>query len=137
MKQYVQTVGEDDTIRWAAEKMAMANVGFLPVCDGSGKVLGTITDRDITIRATAKGRVPEECRVGEIMSRQVVACRADDDLEDVERLMAQHQKSRLLVTSESGGLIGVISLSDVAESDSGRRVAKTLREVAAREAPRV
>jgi CBS domain-containing protein len=136
MKTNVQTVSPEDTIRLAAEKMAYANVGFLPVRDASGKVLGTVTDRDIAIRAVAKGRAPGDCRVREVMTADVVACRPDDDLKMAERVMAQAQKSRLLVTDVTGQLVGVLSLSDIAENDSGRRAAKTLREVAAREAPR-
>ena len=135
MKRYVQAVSEEDSIKWAAEKMALANVGFLPVCDAAGRVLGAITDRDIAIRAVAKGLPPADCRVGEIMTRQVVACRPDDDLTDAERVMAQHQKSRLLITDAEGNLCGVISLSDIVETEPARRVVKTLREVAAREAP--
>jgi CBS domain-containing protein len=136
MKTHVQSVAMDDTIQAAAEKMALANVGFLPVSDDAGRLVGTITDRDITIRAVAKGRIPAECAVQEVMTRDLVACRPDDDLATVEQLMGQTQKSRLLVTDEGGRLVGVLSLSDIAENEPGRRVAKTLREVAAREAPR-
>jgi len=135
MKRNVQTVREADSVQWAAEKMAMANVGFLPVCDEMGRVLGAITDRDITIRSVAKGRAPGGCLVGEVMTRQVVACRPDDTLSDAERLMAQHQKSRVVITDGNGVLMGVISLSDIAENEPARRTAKTLRQVAAREAP--
>jgi CBS domain-containing protein len=136
MKTHVQTVLANDSILGAAKKMALANVGFLPVSDGSGKLLGTITDRDITIRAVAKGRSPAECSVGEVMSRDIVSCRPGDALATAEQLMAQTQKSRLVVTNEGGRLVGVISLSDIAENEPSRRVARTLREVAAREAPR-
>jgi CBS domain-containing protein len=136
MKRQALTVFEDDTIQLAAEKMALANVGFLPVCDRSGKVLGAITDRDIAIRAVAVGLSPGTCTVNEAMTRDVVACRADDDLAVAENLMAQRQVSRLLVTDEDGTLKGVISLSDVAQKEPARRAAATLRAVSAREAPR-
>src|SRR5262249_38709232 len=136
MKRQALTVSEDDTIQLAAEKMALANVGFLPVCDASGKVMGAITDRDIAIRAVAVGLTPATCTVSQAMPRDVVACRADDDLAVAEQMMAQRQVSRLLVTEEDGTLRGVISLSDVAENEPARRAAATLRAVAAREAPR-
>jgi CBS domain-containing protein len=135
MKSHVQTVSVADTVQTAAQKMALANVGFLPVSDGP-TLVGTITDRDITIRAVASGRVPAECTVGEVMTRDIVACQPDDDLTTAEQLMAQTQKARLLVTDERGRLVGVLSLSDIAENEPSRRVARTLREVAAREAPR-
>jgi CBS domain-containing protein len=136
MKRQALTVSEDDTIQLAAEKMALANVGFLPVCDRNGKVLGAITDRDIAIRAVAVGLSPATCTVNHAMTRDVVACRADDDLAAAENLMAQRQVSRLLVTDEDGTLKGVISLSDVAQREPARRAAATLRAVSAREAPR-
>lgn len=136
MKADVQTITLGDTIQHAAEKMALGNIGFLPVCAPTGTVIGTITDRDITIRAVATNRAPDTCQVGEVMTREVVACRPEDDLDTAEALMARHQKSRLLITDEQGVLAGVLSLSDIIEKDRGRRAVRTLRDVAAREAPR-
>jgi CBS domain-containing protein len=136
MKNEVQTVGESATIRSAAEKMASSNIGFLPVVDDDGKVLGTITDRDIAVRAVAKGRSPDTTPVGEVMSREVVAVRSSDDLAAAEQLMVQHHKSRILVTDPAGRLQGVISLSDLAVREPGKRAAVVLREVSSREASR-
>jgi CBS domain-containing protein len=132
MKRKVQTVDADATIQQAAEKMANANVGFLPVTDRTGRVLGTITDRDITIRAVARSRAPD-CLVREVMSEEMVSCQPSDDLATAEELMGRKQKSRILVMDGSGGLVGVISLSDIATRDSGRRAAVTLKHVAGRE----
>lgn len=136
MKTEVQTVGPDDTVQWASEKMTWAGVGCLPVCDAERRVIGIITDRDVVVRAVAKGISPQDARVGDCMTREVVMCRATDDLETAERLMAQHQISRIVIADERGTLMGVISLSDLAERASVRRAARTLRAVAAREAPR-
>jgi CBS domain-containing protein len=132
MKRKVLTVNADDTIQKAAERMASANVGFLPVMDGSGRVRGTITDRDIAIRAVAKNRSPD-CAVSEVMSEELVSCRPEDDLATAEELMARRKKSRILVMDAGGTLVGVISLSDVVARDSGRRAAVTLKHVAGRE----
>jgi CBS domain-containing protein len=135
MKTNLQIVREDDSLRVAAETMAAANVGFLPVCDDWGKVIGTITDRDIVVRAVAQTFDPDLRRVGEIMSRNVVTCRPYDDLALAEQFMGQYQVSRLAVTDDDDVLVGVISLSDIAEHEPARRAARTLRSVAAREAP--
>jgi CBS domain-containing protein len=135
MKRQIQTSGEDETLQRAAEKMASANIGFLPVCDDSRKVLGIITDRDITIRAVAKN-MSGDTRVGEVMTRAVVSCQAGDDLAVAEQRMIQHRVSRVVIEDERGILNGIISLSDIAEREPGRRAAIVLREVAAREAPR-
>ncbi len=136
MKTEVQTVGPNDTAQWASEKMTWADVGFLPVCDADRRVIGVITDRDIVVRVVAKGISPENARVGDCMTGEVVMCGPTDDLAEAERLMAQHQISRIVVADGRGTLMGVISLSDLAERGSVRRAARTLRAVAAREAPR-
>ena len=136
MKTVPQSVNADDPIRLAAEIMSAANIGFLPVCDDGGKVVGTVTDRDIVVRAIARGLDPALARVTEVMSRDVVACRPDDELTLAEQFMANYQVSRLVITDDDGILEGVISLSDIAEHEPARRAARTLRAVAAREAPR-
>jgi CBS domain-containing protein len=136
MKTVPQSVREDDSIRLAAEIMSAANIGFLPVCDEGGKVVGTLTDRDIVIRAVARGFDSAIGHVADVMSRSVIACRPEDDLALAEQFMANYQISRLVVTDEDDVLAGVISLSDIAEHEPARRAARTLRSVAAREAPR-
>jgi CBS domain-containing protein len=136
MKRKVMTVREGDSIDRAAEKMALGNLGFLPVCDDDRRVVGTLTDRDIVVRVVAKELAPSTRTVGQVMTRDVVACEPDDELTLAEQVMAQNQVSRLVITDEDGILAGVISLSDLAERETPRRVARTLRAVAAREAPR-
>ena len=136
MKTVLQTASEDDTLRQAAEKMALANVGFLPVCDADRRVVGTITDRDIVVRGVALGANADDRTVGDVMSRNVVACRPEDEMAVVEQFMAYYQVSRLVITNERDELRGVISLSDIAEREPAKRAARTMRAVAAREAPR-
>jgi len=84
MKTVPQSVNADDPIRLAAEIMAAANIGFLPVCDDGGKVLGTVTDRDIVVRAIARGLDLALVRVIEVMSRNVIICRVEDEFAFVE-----------------------------------------------------
>src|SRR4029079_10447981 len=120
----------------AAEIMSVANVGFLPVLDGDRRVVGTITDRDIVVRGGALGRAQADRSVADVMSHNVVACRPEDEMAIVEQFMAYYQVSRLVITNERDELVGVISLSDIAEREPAKRAARTLRAVAAREAPR-
>ena len=134
MKRKVLAVNETHTVQRAAEIMAEGQVGFLPVCNERGRAIGAITDRDITIRVVARGRSPATTTVGEVMTREVVSSRARDDLAVAEQLMAQHHKSRIVITDENGHLRGVISLSDIAQRDGGRRASITLRHIAVREA---
>jgi CBS domain-containing protein len=134
MKKDVVVVDRDDTIQVAARRMRDSNVGFLPICEHGGKVVGTVTDRDIAVRVAAEGRSPTTTRVEEIMTQQVVSCQADDDLVRAEALMAEHHKSRIVVTNAEGYLQGVLSLSDVVQLEGPRRAAETIRKVTSREA---
>ncbi len=131
MRRPVEFALPGQSVTAAARKMRDANVGFLPVCDPDGRVVGAVTDRDITVRACAAERAGE-ATVGEVMTREVVACRPADEVARAEELMAQHHKSRIVVTDREGKLAGVISLADVARADEPR-AAETLRVVVERE----
>jgi len=133
MKRDVECVSSTDTVRTAAARMRDANVGFLPVCDDSGKALGTLTDRDIAIRLVAEDRPASE-PVEQVMTRGVVACRPEEDLRVVQERMGAEQKSRIICTDDDGRPLGVISLSDIAEHEEAGRAAQTMREVTRREA---
>lgn len=132
MKANPECLTRQHTVQQAAERMRDLNIGFLPVCDG-GAVLGVLTDRDIAVRCVADGK-GTNVKVDTVMSTQIVACRPEDDVRRAQQLMGQAQKSRLLVTDAQGKLLGVISLSDIAQqvADSDD-VARTMREVTDRE----
>jgi CBS domain-containing protein len=133
MKSEVECFRTLDSVQEIARRMRDVNVGFVPICDADGRPLGTLTDRDIAIRVCAEGRAAAGVRAGEVMTRETVTCREADDVERAEKLMAEHHKSRIMVVNDEGRVVGVISLSDVAEQDEGRAV-ETLRRVAEREA---
>src|SRR5215813_12298384 len=131
MKKDVESVFLTDTVQVAARRMRDKNVGFLPVCDESKRVVGTITDRDLAIRVLADAS-PSTTRVDEVRTREVVCCAPQDDLEKAEKLMAKNQKSRIMCLDTKGQLVGIISLSDIAEKDESK-ASSTLRQVAERE----
>ncbi|MGK4006219.1 CBS domain-containing protein [Sorangium sp. So ce1036] len=135
MKNEVQCIMAEDTIQTAARKMRDANVGFLPVCDSSFRVLGALTDRDLAIRVLADNR-PLSTRAGDIMTRGAVACRPDDDVSRAEQLMGRYHKSRILCTEADGRLVGVISLTDIAQREDDRNTAQIVRRVTERKASR-
>jgi CBS domain-containing protein len=132
MKTRIEFLREGDTVRAAAARMRDKNLGFLPVCDASGRPIGTLTDRDIAIRIVADG-IASDTLVGDVMTRTVVSCRDNDNFEEVEQLMSAHHVSRIMVIDAGGRLKGVISLSDVIERDS-RHALRTVMQVANREA---
>jgi CBS domain-containing protein len=131
MKKEPTCVKENEPVQSAAQRMREQNIGFLPICDGNGKPIGTVTDRDLTIRVLAQGK-NGTTRIAEVMSRDVVACQESEDIGKASQLMAQNRKSRIMVTDNAGKLVGVISLSDIAHQDSGH-AARTIREVTNRE----
>jgi CBS domain-containing protein/RNA polymerase-binding transcription factor DksA len=137
MNQELEVVREQDSVQAAAQRMRDANIGFVPVCADSLRVVGTVTDRDLAVRVCAENRPADTTQVGEIMTRDVVTCRPSDDVRHAERLMGEHQKARIMVIDEAEVLVGVISLSDIAEREAPQQAARTLRDVSAREGRRL
>jgi len=109
----VAVVTPRDTLEEAARIMGVLDVGPLPVCDGR-RVVGMLTDRDITVRATAAGCDPKTTLVCDVMSQEVVSCHEDQDVRDAAELMKEKQIRRLLVLSRANVLVGIVSLGDLA-----------------------
>ena len=101
------------TLMAAAEMMRLLNVGSLPIIEGE-RVVGIVTDRDIVVRGLALGLEPRGACVADVMTRNVVTCSVDEDVEDVARQMRDLQVRRLLVVDEQERLIGIVSLGDLA-----------------------
>ena len=92
----VQMIGPQETLQHAAQLMDQLNVGALPVCDGR-RLLGMVTDRDITVRGTAAGLAPDATCVSDVMSSGTEWCTEDQDTEEVMRVMGDAQVRRLPV----------------------------------------
>ena len=120
--------GETDTVRSCEKLMKEENIGFVPICDDEGKPVGAVTDRDLTIRVLAEGRSADE-KIGAFMTRDPIAGRTGDEVEEAERLMRDHRKSRIMVCDDQGRLVGVISLADVADAEPSRTAGQTLQQV--------
>ncbi len=131
MRMEVDAISGEMSAEVVARRMRDELVGFLVVCDAAAHVLGVVTDRDIAIRLCAENR-PGTTPVAELMSPDILACRPDDTLARAEVLMATQRKSRILVTDRDNTLLGVISLTDIAQVEEPLRAARVLREVTAR-----
>lgn len=108
------TATPEMTAREAARLMEQHDVGALPVVEGSeGRVVGVVTDRDITIRGVAHG-LPPETPVRELMTPNPETVKADDDLDQVEKVMARHQVRRVPVVDDSGRVVGIVAQADLA-----------------------
>jgi CBS domain-containing protein len=117
----------NQTIREAAKMMADMDIGVLPVGEND-RLVGMITDRDITVRAVAEGR-GGDARVGDVMTHEVLYCFDDEDVQDVERNMGDVKVRRLPVVNRDKRLVGIISLGDLARSEKPAKVGETLSQV--------
>jgi CBS domain-containing protein len=126
MHKEVAFVREDDNVRIAAEKMRDREIGFVPVCSAeSNGLVGTLTDRDITVRLAAAGK-SIDTPVRDIMTTAPIFCHTNQEIAEAHNLMQSHQVSRVIVLDEDNHLAGVISLADIAANGSSE---ETLREI--------
>jgi CBS domain-containing protein len=109
----VEVIAPEASIYEAATKMCHLDIGPLPVCDGE-RLIGMLTDRDITVRAVAAGRDPLTTHVRDVMTPDVVYGFDDQDVQDAARLMEQYQIRRLPVLNRSKQLVGMVALGDLA-----------------------
>jgi len=121
-------VAPETPVTEAAELMESEDVGSLPVLEGD-ELAGMITDRDIVIRAIARGKDPRGMPVREVSTRDVVAIRGDEDLSEALKLMASHQVRRLPVVDESNHLVGVLAQADVAREAREKTVGELVEEI--------
>lgn len=126
MTSNVKVVRPDDTVQNAAKMMADLDVGAIPVCDGK-RLQGMITDRDITIRATAEGR-GGDTRVDEVMTQDVIWCTVEDDTQEVLQRMGEAQVRRIPVVDQDKNLVGIVALGDLAVEDEDN-VDEALRDI--------
>lgn len=117
-----------DRIDRVAKLMLDHDCGAIPVCEGM-KVVGMITDRDITCRAVARGQTPAAVAVSEIMSKPVYSVRAEENVQAAIDLMKEKQVRRLPVVNEKGELVGIIAPSDLAPTFASMNVADFLLAV--------
>ena len=117
-----RTVRVGDSIVEAAKLMRGEETGMAPIVDG-GRLIGVITERDITIRVVAEGRDPRTTKVEEIASRDLVTIDPDQDLDDALEVIALHDVKRLPVIEDDGTLVGIVARADVARRVEAEREA--------------
>jgi CBS domain-containing protein len=112
----------------AARAMRDENVGLIPIVEG-GRLIGTVTDRDIAVRIVAEGKSPDRIHVGEIASRKLVTIDAAQELDEALRLMAKHQMRRLPVVEKDGKLIGIVAQADVATHATSTQTGEVVEKI--------
>jgi CBS domain-containing protein len=99
------------------------DIGPLPVCGDNDRLVGMLTDRDITVRAVAEGQDPRTAKVRDAMTPDIVYCFEDQDVSEAAQLMKDQQIRRLVVLNRDKRLVGIVSLGDLAVETGDERLA--------------
>ncbi len=125
----VERMPKDTSIQEVAQKMKTLDVGMIPVYDGD-RLVGMITDRDITLRVVAEARDAAKTPAHMIMTPEVVYCFEDQTIEEAAKVMEKHQIRRLIVLNRDKRLVGIVSLGDFAtDSQSKKAAGEALSEI--------
>jgi CBS domain-containing protein len=127
MTRDVRIVTPANTLREAAQMMAEIDSGVLPVRDGD-RLIGMVTDRDIAVRGVGEG-LASDAPVERVMSREVLYCFDDQELEDVARNMADIKVRRLPVLNRDKRLVGIVSLADLSRREDPAVTAKAVSSI--------
>ncbi|HJS17104.1 MAG TPA: CBS domain-containing protein [Anaerolineales bacterium] len=105
-----------DTVASVAQLMKERDIGPIPIVvdDDTKRVVGIVTDRDLAMKVVAEGRDPNTTQVREVMTREVVTARDDEDIHNALDAMSQHQLRRILVVDGENRLVGIIAQADIA-----------------------
>ncbi len=111
-----RTLGPAETLSAAAHQLWEGDCGIVPVVDEARRLVGVITDRDICMAALFRGAPLGEIRVADAMARQVLTLAPGAEVREALELMRAYQVRRLPVVDEDGGLLGMLSLADLARA---------------------
>ena len=122
-----ECIGENETLLDAAKKMADRGYGAMPICGEDNRLKGMLTDRDIVVKALARGKDPASCRAGELGEGKPITIGADDPLNETLKTMARYKVRRLPVI-DGHRLVGIVAVADVARELSDDRAKGDLIE---------
>ena len=122
------SIDADKSVAYAAKMLRDEDVGLAPIVEGD-RLVGTVTDRDITIRVVAEGKDPESTKVKDIASINLVTVDPRQDLDEALKLMAKHQVRRLPVTEEGGRLVGLVAQADIAKSAGDKQTGRVVEQI--------
>src|SRR6266540_4342307 len=122
------TIDAEKSVAYAAKMMREEDVGLAPIVEGD-KLIGMLTDRDIATRVAAEGRDPDQVKVRDVASKQLVTIDPGQDLDEALRMMAKHQVRRLPVVEEDGRLVGVVAQADIAREGDDTKTGRLVEEI--------
>jgi len=122
-------VTPDTSVQEAARMMQSEDVGVLPVVDsqGSRRLVGLITDRDIAIRVVAEGRT--SATVSDAMTSNLKTAKPDDSVKDVMDLMGSEQVRRIPIVDDSGAIVGIVAQADIVREGDDKRAERTIEQI--------
>lgn len=115
MHKKVEWVGPDTSVADVAKKMKDLDIGSIPVGEND-RLIGMVTDRDITCRAVASGNDCSKLTARDVMTKGIIFCRDSEDLDDALRTMEQKKIRRLPVIDEKKRMVGMLSVGDVSHA---------------------
>ena len=115
MHKKAEWVGPDTPVADIAKKMRDLDIGSIPVGDND-RLIGMVTDRDITCRAVANGKDCSKLTAHDVMTKGIVFCRDTEDLDDALRIMEQKKIRRLPVIDDKKRMVGMLSFGDVSRA---------------------
>jgi CBS domain-containing protein len=121
-----------DMVATVAQLMQSENIGSIPVIENeqTQKLVGIVTDRDLALKIVAKGHDAKSTKVESVMTRQVVTCRAEDDLQKALDAMAEHQLRRIPIVDNDNRVVGIIAQADVATRvNQPEKIATMVKEI--------
>src|SRR6266550_4599709 len=122
------TIDAEKSVAYAAKMMLEEDVGLAPIVEGD-RLIGMLTDRDVAARVAAEGRDPDQVKVREVASKQLITIAPGQDLDEALRKMAQHQVRRLPVVEEDGRLVGVVAQADIAREGDDTQTGQLVEEI--------
>jgi CBS domain-containing protein len=129
-----ECVNQGADLKEVARIMKERDTGVVPVVDDGNKIIGLITDRDIVVRGLAEGKDLADCRVDELMTKQIRSVKEDTPIDEVLTLMQSAEIRRVPVVNGQNELIGIVSLGDIAVStNKDGQVGKAIEDIS--EAP--
>ena len=113
MSKDIVSLSSEDSIERAAQIMKQFDVGSIPVCNQE-KLIGIVTDRDITLRSVAAGTNSNQQKISDVMTSNPVTGTPDMDIHDAARIMSEQQIRRLPII-QNNNLVGIVSLGDISQ----------------------
>jgi CBS domain-containing protein len=117
MHKGAEWIAPDTPLAQAAQKMRELDVGALPIGEND-RLIGMVTDRDITCRGLGNGRDFGKLTARDVMTEGIVYCRDSEELDDALRIMESKQIRRLPVLDEKKRMVGMLSLGDISHAAS-------------------